>query len=199
MPLLHIVAAELRDDAPPEAVQQALAYARDLETADGVRAVRSGRSETQLIAAVWLDHSAALEPFAASEQHMSFVMRGLAPAIRGMWSASVATEAPPPPSQETAVATDSLWLFAVPQFQGVFEWEVRRLLDDVATLPGSVWAGPTVEERERYRAGGAVLLTHDQLLPFRDALNAAQAGWGNLADHLEQTAPVPLSPNENAR
>ena len=198
MPLLHIVAAELRDDAFPEAVQQALAYAHGLGTADGVRAACSGRSETHLLVAVWLDDPAALEPFAASEQHMSFVMRGLAPAIRAMWSASVATE-DPPPTEKTSAGPDSLWLFAVPQFQGVFEWEVRRLLDDVAALPGSVWAGPTVEERERYRAGGAVLLTHAQVRPFQQALDAARAGWGNLADRLEQTAPVDLSRDENAR
>ncbi len=198
MPLLHIVAAELRDDAPPEAVQQALAYARGLAAAHGVRAACCGRSETQLLAAVWLDDAAALEPFAASGEHMSFVMRGLAPAIHGMWSASVATEAPPP-VQQTATDSESLWLFAVPQFEGVFEWEVRRLLDDVAALPGSVWAGTTVEERERYRAGGAVLLTHAKVRPFQEALAAARAGWGNLADRLEQTGAVDLSRDENAR
>ena len=198
MSLLHIVAAELRDDAPPEAVQQALAYARGLAAADGVRAARCGRSETQLLAAVWLDDAAALEPFAASEEHMSFVMRGLAPAISGMWSASVSTEGPPP-AEQTVTDSDSLWLFAVPQFEGVFEWEVRRLLDDVTALPGSVWAGPTVEERERYRAGGAVLLTHAEVRPFQDALAATRAGWGDLADHLQQTGAVDLSRDENAR
>ncbi|MBT5774331.1 MAG: hypothetical protein HOH95_08140 [Dehalococcoidia bacterium] len=198
MPLLHIVAAELRDDAPPEAVQQALAYARGLAAAHGVRAARCGRSDTQLLAAVWLDDAAALEPFAASQEHMSFVMRGLAPAITGMWSASVATQGPPP-AQETSGRSDSLWLFAVPQFEGVFEWEVRRLLDDVATLPGSVWAGPTIEERERYRAGGAVLLSHAEVRSFQESLAAARAGWGNLADHLQQTDTVALSSDENAR
>jgi hypothetical protein len=194
--MLHLVAAELLDDAPPEAVQQALTYARGLATAHGVRAARCGRSETQLLAAVWLDDVAALEPFAASEEHMSFVMRGLAPAIRAMWSASLATEGAPPVEQ-TSTDSDSLWLFAVPQFEGVFEWEVRRLLDDVAALPGSVWAGSTVEERERYRAGGAVLLTHAEVGPFQNALAATRAGWDNLADRLQQTDTVALSSDED--
>ena len=185
MPLLHIVSAELRDDASPEAVQQALAYAHALATAEGVSAICCGRSATRLLVSVWLDEAQALEPFAASPEHMSFIMRGLATVIRGMWSASVATEDEPPTGSPAA-----LWLFAVPAFEGVFEWEVRRLLDDVAALPGAAWAGPTVEERERYRAGGAVLLTDSELRTFEEALAAARTGWGSLADRLEQAVVV---------
>ena len=196
MPLLHIVTAELRDDAPPEAVQQALAYAHGLAAAPGVRAIRCGRSEAQLLAAVWLDDAEALEPFAASTEHMNFIMRGLATVIRGMWSASVATQgSPPPDTAPTAFA--ALWLFAVPEFEGVFEWEVRRLLDDIEALPGSAWAGPTIEERERYRAGGAVLLTEAEFGPFQEALSAARSGWGNLADRLEHAVATDLTHDED--
>lgn len=182
------MAAELRDDAAPEAVQQALVYAQELATAQGVRVACYGRSETQLVVAVWLDDGQALEPFAASGQHMNFIMRGLASVIRGMWSASVATGISPPPGEPFA-----LWLFAVPEFEGVFEWEVRKLLEDVEALPGIAWVGPTVEERERYRAGGAVLLTEAELDRFEEALATARAGWGGLAERLEQaitTAPT---------
>ncbi len=181
MSLLHLVAAELRDDAPNEAVQQALAYAGELAGAVGVAATCFGRSEQQLVVAVWLDDAQALEPFAASPEHMSFIMRGLASVIQGMWSASVAVERAAVPDDAAA-----LWLFAVPQFEGVFEWEVRKLLDEVAALPGVAWSGATVEERERYRAGGAVLLTEEQVGPFGEALATGQAGWGGLANRVEQ-------------
>jgi hypothetical protein len=191
LPLLHIVSAELRDDASPEAIQQALVYAHALATAEGVSAICCGRSATRLLVSIWLDNAQALEPFAASPEHMSFIMRGLATVIRGMWSASVATEDNPPTEAPTA-----LWLFAIPAFEGVFEWEVRRLLDDVAALPGVAWAGPTVEERERYRAGGAVLLTDSEMGTFEEALAAARIGWGSLADHLEQAVAVDLIHHE---
>jgi hypothetical protein len=179
--LLHFVAAELREDAPAEAVQEALVHAQALNAAEGVRATCYGTSDASLLVAVWLDDAQALEPFAASAEHMSFIMRGLAPVIRGMWSASVAATGEAPTDEPAA-----LWLFAVPEFEGVFEWEVRKLLDDVVALPGTSWAGPTVEERERYRAGGAVLLSETEVDSFRAALSAASIGWGSLADRLEQ-------------
>jgi hypothetical protein len=179
--LLHLVAAELRDDVLAEDVQRALAYAHALAAGEGVRAVCYGRSETHLLAAVWLDDVKALEPFAASEEHMTFIMRGLATVIRSMWSASVATEGPPPTESFAA-----LWLFAVPEFEGVFEWEVRKFLEDIEMLPGTCWAGPTVEERERYRAGGAVLLTATEINSFQDSLATATTGWGSLANRLQQ-------------
>jgi len=185
--LLHLVAAELLDDAPDEAVQQALAYAGELAGAEGVTATCFGRSERQLVAAVWLDDARALEPFAASPEHMSFIMRGLASVIRGMWSASVTADGAVVPDDAAA-----LWLFAVPQFEGVFEWEVRKLLDEVAVLPGVAWSGATVEERERYRAGGAVLLTEAQVEPFGEALTTARAGWGGLAERVEQALVGPV-------
>jgi len=179
--LLHIVAATLRDDAAPDAVQAALSLAHEMADAEGVRASFAARSPTQLVAGVWLDDARALEPFAASEEHMSFVMRGLASVITGMWSASLAcAEAPP------SHTPDAVWLFAIPEFEGVFEWEVRRLLDDVAGLPGMAWVGPTVEERERYRAGGVVLLAAEESTAFGEALSSARGSWQELGERLQE-------------
>lgn len=161
MSVVHLIAAELRPGASPEAVDTASAAASALADAPGVEASHTGRSATHIIAAAWLPDPIALEPFAASSLHMNFVMRGLAPVIAGMWSVSVTTERDAPRSTPAA-----LWAFAVPEANGVFEWQVHRQLDLISALPGDAWLGPTVEERERYRAGGVVLLDEDEVERF---------------------------------
>jgi hypothetical protein len=163
--LLHLVVATFREDPPGDAVDAAVARARDLEVAPGVLAVLIGTSEDRLAVATWLPGREALEQFAASTVHMSFIMQGLAPVVRGMWSAAVETEAAPPATRPAHV-----WAFALPEREGIFEWQMRELLDDLDALPGAAATGPTVEERERFRAGGIVCF--DDELSFRAALDA---------------------------
>ena len=173
--VVHIVCATVKPDAPAEAVAHALDLARAMAGAPGARRVLCGADAGLVVAATWLDGRTALEPFAASPPHMAFVMRGLAPCIRGMWSAGVETDAPPP---EVAAA---LWVFGVRDSETLYEWQVRDLAESVDSLPGHAAAGPTFEERDRYRAGGVVALTAGEIGPFRIALDAARATWGDIA------------------
>ena len=173
--VVHVVCAMVKPDAPAEAVDHALDLARAMTGAPGTRRVLCGADAGLVVAATWLDGRAALEPFAASPPHMAFVMRGLAPCIRGMWSAGVETDAPPP---EAAAA---LWVFGVRDSETLYEWQVRDLAEAVDALPGYAAAGPTFEERDRYRAGGVVALAADEVEPFRVALDAARATWGDVA------------------
>ena len=185
MPLVHIVVAALRSDVPATAIDASLDLAHALEAAPAVEACVVARSDTHLLAAVWLADATALEPFAASEAHMTFVMRGLAPVVSGMWSASVSCDRPAP--LPDAAPPAAAWVFALPETEGVFEWQVRRLLATLDDLPGIAWAGPTVEERERYRAGGVVLLDASALAPFLDArvtLDADLEGAASLTAAL---------------
>jgi hypothetical protein len=184
--LLHLVAATFREDPPGDAVDAAIARARDLEVAPGVLAVLIGTSDERLAVATWLPGREALEQFAASTVHMSFIMQGLAPVIRGMWSAAVETETPAP-----AIRPVHLWAFALPEHEGIFEWQVRELLDDLDALPGIAATGPTVEERERFRAGGVVCL--EDVTPFRAGLDALrerrQDLLGGMQDVLVAVLP----------
>lgn len=173
--VVHVVCATVRPDASREAVAKALELARAMDGAPGARRVLCGADAGLVIAATWLDGHAALEPFAASPAHMAFVMRGLAPCIRGMWSAGVETDAGPPD------AADALWAFALRDAETLYEWQVRDLVQAVEALPGHAAAGPTFEERDRYRAGGVVALAADEVEPFRAALAAARVAWGDLA------------------
>ena len=183
--LLHLVVATLKDDAPPNDVGRAVARARELRAVPGVLGVVVGRSEDRLAVATWLAGREALEQFASSPAHMAFVMQGLAPVIRSMWSAAVETGTLPPPARPLY-----LWAFALPEREGVYEWQVRQLLDAIKTLPGLAAVGRTVEERERFRAGGVVALTaSDQ--EFAALLNATRSRWLDLVGPLEETlAPV---------
>lgn len=178
MPIVHIICATLRPDASEEAVAHALTLGRALPEADGVRSAVLGRTADRLVAVTWLEGREALEPFAASPVHMAFIMRGLAPCIAGMWSAGVETDTSPP------AAPAALWVFALRSVETLFEWQVRDLLASVDALPGRAAAGPTVEERDRYRAGGVVCLERDDLDAFEDALTSARGGWGALAESL---------------
>lgn len=186
--ILHLVAARLKADADRERRDHAIALAHALRDAPGVQRVIVAASEQRLIAATWLPDRAALEPFAASPPHMHFIMRGLAPVIAGMWSASVETDGDP------AETPSALWVFALGASE-VFEWQVRDLLRGVEDLPGSAATGPTVEERERYRAGGIVCLDFAEVGPFEAALASARLEWAGIADAIEEaSAPVSHPP-----
>ena len=178
--VVHVVCATVKPDAASEAVALALDLARGLSAAAGARWVLCGADSGLIVAATWLDGREALEPFAASPPHMAFVMRGLAPCIQGMWSAGVETDAPPP---ESAAA---LWVFAVRDSEALYEWQVRDLVHALATLPGHAAAGPTFEERDRYRGGGVFALAAAEIEPFRIALDSARAGWGDIAALLTE-------------
>ncbi len=190
MPIVHIICATLKDDASEEAVTHALDLGRALPSAEGVQHSILGRSPQHLVAATWLEGRAALEPFAASPVHMAFIMRGLAPCIRGMWSAAAESDVVPPRDVE------SMWVFALQSQETLFEWQVRDLLAAVDGLPGLAAVGVTVEERERYRAGGVVCLVPGEAALFDPALGAARAEWGDLAESIVEckVEVIPLRP-----
>jgi hypothetical protein len=177
--VVHVICAALRSDATPEVVEHAVELAHGLHGAAGARRVVVGRSEGALGTVAWLDGRDALEPFAASPEHMGFIMRGLAPCVSGMWSAAIESDAPPPGD------ADALWVFGLRDAEGLFEWQVRALVDSVGALPGDAAAGPTVEERERYRAGGAVLVARGEVDAFEQSLAEARRGWTDLAPGLD--------------
>ena len=193
MPIVHVICATLRPDAAEDAVAHAIDLGRALPDALGVRHALLGRSADRLVAVTWLEGREALEPFAASPVHMAFIMRGLAPCIAGMWSAAVESDVEPPAS------TSVLWVFALRSVETLFEWQVRDLLASVATLPGAAAAGATVEERERYRAGGVVCLDATEAGAFEVALSAARAAWGELAASLvdAKVEVIPLRPDRD--
>lgn len=176
--VVHVVCATVRPDAPADAVEHALDLARAMDAAPGARRVLCGADGGVVVAATWLDGRAALEPFAASPPHMAFVMRGLAPCIRGMWSAGVETDAPPPE------APAALWAFAVRDAETLYEWQVRDFVLAVEALPGHAAAGPTFEERDRYRAGGVVALSSGDAETFQAVLTTARGTWGEIAGLL---------------
>ena len=181
--VLHLIAGRLPAVAPDEPrLRGALELGGALGRAPGVRAALLGRSEGHIVSACWLDDRDALEPFAASPPHMAFVVRGLAPLVSGMWSASIEADAPPPPSAG-AVA---MWAMAVPERAGIFEWEVRALLAAVAALPGEAASGPTVEERDRFRAGAVILLRAEERERFDAALREARDAWPRFASEIEE-------------
>lgn len=179
--LLHLVVVTLRPDAESAAVEHATALAAGLAEADDVERVLVGRSERQLVAASWLRGRDALEPFAASIPHMQFVMRGLAPVAERMWAAAAEVDAPPPDQPP-----DALWAFGLHHRDGVFEWQVRRLIEEIDALPGVAVAGPTVEERDRMRAAGVVCLAAADLTLFEREVAARRAGWADAAGPIEE-------------
>ncbi|MGE3961477.1 MAG: hypothetical protein AB7F65_07355 [Dehalococcoidia bacterium] len=181
--VVHVIAASFRPDIPDDLVASTLAKARALRTAPGAQAGIVARTGRSAIVATWLDGRRGLEPFAASAPHMEFVMRGLAPSISSMWSAGF----------ETAVAApalapgDTLWALAVRTAETAFEWQVREVLASLGALPAVVAAGPTFEERDRYRAGGVACVRAGDLPAFHAALEQTRARWGDMRPHVVES------------
>jgi hypothetical protein len=182
---VHIVAARIRAEATADELRELARLAAGLGGAAGVEAAIVGRSDEQLVTATWLRSRAALEDFAATPEHMTFVMRGLARSARGVWSAAVATEAPPPGNP------DYLWAFAIPASDEVYEWQVLEVLADIERLAVSPAAGPTIEERERYRAAGVVGVAAAALDASIQASAERCAAWRALVGSIE-SALVPV-------
>ena len=185
--LLHVIVASLREQAAPAALTRATGLANRLSTAEGAEGVLVGHSDGHLVAATWLTGPAALEPFAASAPHMEFVMRGIAPVTTRIWSATVETDSAPASGDNSSV----LWAFALHAREGVFAWQVSQLLAEIDTLPGNASAGPTVEERERFRAAGVVCLDDGQSEIFERTLVEALPRWTELTGAVE-SALVPV-------
>lgn len=181
--VVHVIAASFRPDVPDDLVAGTLAKARALREAPGARSVLVAHSGLSVIVATWLPGRSGLEPFAASAAHMDFVMRGLAPSISSMWSAGVETSVAP--SSPEAGAT--LWAFAVRASETAFEWQVRDVLASLDALPAVVAAGPTFEERDRYRAGGVACVRPEDLEAFRSALDVARGRWGDMRPHIVES------------
>ena len=193
--LLHLVVAALRPDAPDADRDRATSLAGDLAGIEGVQACVVGRNDTALTAAVWIDRRDRIEGFAAAPEHMRFVIEGVANATSGMWSASIALDADSMPPMGDARA---LWAFALPAEPPAFEWQAQELLSAIAALADgtgalAVFAGPTVEERERFRAGGVVLAADGDVEALSQRIEAARAEWGPLAHRL-QSAITPVMP-----
>jgi len=181
-PVLHVIAASFRPDVPDELVASTLAKARALRGAPAAQAGLVARTGPSVIVATWLDGRGGLEPFAASPPHMEFVMRGLAPSISSMWSAGVQTPVGPPSESVAA-----LWAFAVRTADTVFEWQVRDVLASLERLPAVVAAGPTFEERDRYRAGGVACVRATDLERFQATLTEVRESWGEMRPHVVES------------
>ena len=191
--LLHVVVASFRADAERAERDRAAALAGELAQAEGVVAVAVARSETVLIAAAWLAAREGLEAFASAPEHMRFVIEGVgrttSRAVEHLDRQRPRAGLPPPDA-------GALWAFALPADPPAFEWQVQDLLAGVAAVPAegvalSAYAGATVEERERFRAGGLVLAAGEDASALAARLDRARAGWGPLADRLV-TACAPL-------
>ncbi len=184
--LLHVVCAGVRPDVTAEQRAAAATLAEGLAGAPAVRGVIVAESQSHLLVATWLDARGSLEAFAASPQHMAFIMRGVALVTSGMWSAAVETDAHPPS------AAEALLVFGLRTVEGapLYEWQVRALLDELATLPGTCAAGPTFEERDRFRAAGAIAVPPAGTAAF-EAARAQLEGTRRLGDaFVTAYAPV---------
>lgn len=188
--LVHVVSARLRPDVDDATMEAARVLGLGLIEATSTVAVAVAASRTDLLVATWLDSRDALEAFAASPAHMAFIMRGVARVTSGMWSAAAELDidAAPPLSSDTADVPSTLFVLGLrgaadgPQ---LYEWEVRAILDSVATLPGAAAAGATFEERDHFRAAGAVLVRDAELTAFVAARAAAAEGWGDATAAIE--------------
>ena len=162
MPLLHIINAKLKNTSSENEIFAALEKATAMSNISVVNAITSGLSDGSIGVGIWLENTDDLETFAASEEHLVFIMQGLAPIIESLWSAAIDCKDSLPNRDKDFV----FWLYAFPDHEGVFEWEIQKILNDIANLPGQSWTGTTIEERDHFRAGGIVLINKNEYENF---------------------------------
>ena len=182
MPLLHIINAKIKKSTFENEIFAALEKATAMSNISVVNAITSGLSDGSIGVGIWLDNTDDLETFAASEEHLVFIMQGLAPIIESLWSAAIDCNDSLPNRDKDFV----FWLYAFPDHEGVFEWEIQKILNDIANLPGQSWTGTTIEERDHFRAGGIVLINKNEYENFAKKLKNSKSDWGALANSLTE-------------
>ncbi len=182
MPLLHIINAKLKKSITENAKFAALEKATNMSNISVVNATVSGFSEQSIGVGVWLNNTDDLETFAASEEHLVFIMQGLAPIIDSLWSAAIDCSDLLPRENNDFL----FWLYAFPDHEGVFEWEIQKMLNDISLLPGESWDGITIEERDRFRAGGIVIINKSEYEIFSKKLEDCKSAWKDRVESLTE-------------
>ena len=182
MPLLHIINAKIKKSTFENEITAALEKATAMSNIPVVNSIASGLSDDSIGIGVWLDNTDDLETFAASEEHLVFIMQGLAPIIESLWSAAIDCNDSIPSKDIDLI----FWLYAFLDHEGIFEWEIQKMLNDIAHLPGRSWEVITIEERDHFRAGGIVLINKNEYEIFSKKLEEAKSNWGNLVNSLTE-------------
>ena len=89
MPLLHIINAKIKKSTFENEITAALEKATAMSNIPVVNSIASGFSDDSIGIGVWVDNTNDLETFAASEEHLVFIMQGLAPIIETLYLSKI--------------------------------------------------------------------------------------------------------------
>ncbi len=164
---MHVLLVRLKPDLAPAARATLLAEAAALAGIEGVAQAGlvegSDPGSTHSLALVaFLRDRAALEEFGTHPAHVRFLRRALAPALESMASADISVDRPPPDDYAAACC------FCVAFEPQVYDWQVRAYLEQVRSClgPGGLLcAGPSLDDRQEFRAAGAAFWPGAEGLP----------------------------------
>ena len=171
--ILHLLLVRLKPGLSKEAARVLLADAAVLAEIDGVQhagTVEASREDSthSLALFVFLRDRAALEEFGAHPAHVRFLRRTLAPALESMASADVSVDQAPPDDYAAACC------FCVAFEPQVYDWQVRAYLDQVCSSLGQaglLCAGPSLDDRQAFRAAGVAFWPGAEVVPAADPLS----------------------------
>jgi hypothetical protein len=62
------------------------------------------------------------------------------------------------------------FIFGIKNLTGFFEWEIHSYMQAMNNLPGDIFSGNSLEQRDIFRAGGIILFNMDQKNTFEKQL-----------------------------
>lgn len=171
--ILHLLLVRLKADLSKEARQALVAETAALASIDSVHhagAVEASRGDSthSLALFVFLKDRTALEEFGSHPAHVRFLRRTLAPALESMASADVLVDQAPPDHYAAACC------FCVAFEPQVYDWQVRSYLEQVRSSlgrAGLLCAGPSLDDRQAFRAAGVAFWPMPEAMPAADPLS----------------------------
>ena len=133
------------------------------------------KNDKELVSAVWLKNLQSLQDFATSPEHLNFMFSDMNKMITGIWTSQINID-----SIYEAKAFTHAFIFGIKNLTGFFEWEIHAYIQAMKALPGDIFSGNSLEQRDIFRAGGIVLLNADQKKIFEKQLSILNKKYQNI-------------------
>ncbi|MDG1989823.1 MAG: hypothetical protein P8J51_00905 [Dehalococcoidia bacterium] len=133
------------------------------------------KNDKELVSAVWLKNLQSLQDFATSPEHLNFMFSDMNKMITGIWTSQINID-----SIYEAKAFTHAFIFGIKNLTGFFEWEIHAYIQAMKELPGDIFSGNSLEQRDIFRAGGIVLLNADQKKIFEKQLSILNKKYQNI-------------------
>jgi hypothetical protein len=148
-----------------EKIIKVIENGKKIDNTQTVNANLIAKNDKELVSAVWLKDLQALQDFATSPEHLNFMFSDMNKMITGIWTSRININN----FHQTKPYTHA-FIFGIKNLTGFFEWEIHSYMQAMNNLPGDIFSGNSLEQRDIFRAGGIILFNMDQKNTFEKQL-----------------------------